>query len=258
MAHTPSAPAHPVSGTKPASQPPSETDLDEVNRRAAAAEIAYFRAIPWCAALLSPPNQQQQQQHQPRQQPVIVVDQSRSRRLKPDHQDTLISRTLNSPDAIPAYVTFYTPPPTPTASGSPADPRPPPPALVREVHALVALGHMVNGFDGVCHGGLVATLLDEVMGQVFAANRERGALPRLGPGPAAGAPAMTAYLHTTYLRPVRTGRAGGPAAVVLVTARLVRRDGRKFWMEGEVRGEEEGRVLLARAEALFVMLREKL
>lgn len=243
MAHTP-APAHPISGTKPDSQPPSETDLDEVNRRAAAAEIAYFRAIPWCAALLSPPNQQQQQQQQPQQQPVIVVDQSRSRRLKPDHQDTLISRTLNSPDAIPAYVTFYTPPP--------------PPALVREVHALVALGHMVNGFDGVCHGGLVATLLDEVMGQVFAANRERGALPRLGPGPAAGAPAMTAYLHTTYLRPVRTGRAGGPAAVVLVTARLVRRDGRKFWMEGEVRGEEEGRVLLARAEALFVMLREKL
>ncbi|AEO57116.1 hypothetical protein MYCTH_2302930 [Thermothelomyces thermophilus ATCC 42464] len=96
---------------------------------------------------------------------------------------------------------------------------------------------------------MVVTLLDEVMGQVFAANRMHGRLP-------ADAPAtMTGYLNTRFERPVRTGRGADPA-VVLVSARLRRRERRKFWLDADVSGP--GGEVMARAEALFIMLRSKL
>lgn len=118
---------------------------------------------------------------------------------------------------------------------------------------------MLNGWEGVCHGGMVVTLLDEVMGQVFAANRRHGLLPRDAPA------TMTAYLNTRFERPVRTGGIHGGdgsggvnanPAVVLVSARLRRRDRRKFWLDGDVSGPN-GEVF-ARAEGLFIMLRSKL
>ncbi|KAJ4302430.1 hypothetical protein N0V88_002574 [Collariella sp. IMI 366227] len=64
--------------------------LIHANAAHAAAQIAYFRAIPWCAAHLSSPN--------------LTIDQSVARALKPNALDTLISRTLNTAAAIPAYV----------------------------------------------------------------------------------------------------------------------------------------------------------
>ncbi|KAL2021846.1 hypothetical protein VTK56DRAFT_6620 [Thermocarpiscus australiensis] len=204
--------------------PKAEMDLQQANEKAAAAQIAYFRAIPWCAALLS-------------SSPPLIIDQATSRRLRPTEEDALLSQTLNTPAAIPAYIIFYRPP---------ADPA----SLVREVGALVALGPMVNGWEGVCHGGVVVTLLDEAMGQVFAVNAARGVMKDI--------PVMTGQLSTRFVRPVRTGRAGEGARVVLVTARLVREEGRKYWVEGEVRGEEGGREVLARAEGVFIMLRERL
>jgi acyl-coenzyme A thioesterase PaaI-like protein len=106
---------------------------------------------------------------------------------------------------------------------------------------------MLNGWEGICHGGMVVTMLDEVMGQVFAANKTHGLMVEV--------PVMTGYLNTRFERPVRTGTVEEPA-VVLVTGRLVRQEGRKYWMEGDVQGE--GGVVLARGEALFVMLRGKL
>lgn len=237
-----------------------KTELRLANERAAAAQIAYFRTIPWCASYLD--------------SPTLVINQSVSRALKPAHSnlDSLISRTLNRPDAIPAYITFYSPPSSSSSSPSPPNSRSgnqdgSTPDLVTEVSALVALGPMINGWDGICHGGIVATLLDEVMGQVFAVNKQHGALNRK-------VPAMTGYLNTRYERPVRTGgkEKGGEgrekgvgegkgANVVLVRARLVKREGRKFWLEAEVVGPGKGgkgEVVLARGEALFIMLKKEM
>ncbi|KAK4151166.1 acyl-coenzyme A thioesterase THEM4 [Chaetomidium leptoderma] len=198
--------------------------LQQANAAATAAQIAYFRAIPWCAAHLS-------------SLPDLVIDQAVSRRLSHSARDTLLSRTLNRPDAIPAYITFY----SPSSSISP-------PSLIREVKSFLALGPMLNGWEGICHGGMVVTLLDEVMGQVFAVNKTLGRME--------GNPVMTGYLNTRFEKPVRTGGAAEKASVVMVTGRLVRQEGRKYWMEGDVQGE--GGVVLARAESLFVMLRGKL
>ncbi|KAL2145822.1 hypothetical protein VTI28DRAFT_6119 [Corynascus sepedonium] len=224
----------------------------------AAQQIDFFRAIPWCAAHLSSPS--------------LVINESVSHRSKRTDLDRLISRTLNRPDGIPAYIIFYdAPSPTsPTSAASTPSrstsaqnnpstaaneqPRP----FINQVSALVALGPALNGWEGICHGGMVVTLLDEVMGQLLAANRSEGLLPDV--------PGMTAYLNTRFERPVRTDTAlsssGGQqkndsaTTVVLVEARLRRHEGRKYWLEADVRGSE-GEVL-ARAEALFVMLKAKL
>ncbi|KAK4138967.1 hypothetical protein BT67DRAFT_364516, partial [Trichocladium antarcticum] len=220
-------------------------------------QIAYFRAIPWCAAHLTA-------------SPNLIIAQSVSRELKPpsSNLDALFSRTLNTPDAIPAYITLHLPPPSESqpssssssssnAAGGSTGSTPTLPALVTEVKSLVALGPMVNGWDGICHGGMVVTLLDEVMGQFFSINRDRGALGPAGMG--GGVPVMTGYLNTRFEKPVLTGGGGGGGGgdgVVMVVARLVRREGRKFFLEGEVSGE--GGVVMARAESLFVMAREKL
>jgi hypothetical protein len=95
---------------------------------------------------------------------------------------------------------------------------------------------------------MVVTLLDEVMGQVFAANKMQGLM--------GDTPVMTGYLNTRFEKPVKTGGSGEDAAVVMVTGRMVRNEGRKYWMEADVTGE--GGFVLARAEALFVQLRGKL
>lgn len=205
---------------------------------AAAAQIAYFRAIPWCATLLS--------------QPGLVIDQSVSRRPRrmPSEHNTLFSHTLNTPGSIPAYVAFYLPlsPSRTTEALESGDAAAAGSEMIREVGALLALGPMINGHAGVCHGGLVVALLDEIMGQVLDANRTEGLFSPL--------PIMTGYLNTRFEKPVLTGSVERPN-VVLATGRLVKMEGRKFFMEGEIRGGE-GEVVCTRADALFIMLKEKL
>lgn len=93
------------------------------------------------------------------------------------------------------------------------------------------------------------TLLDEVMGQIFAVNKDSGAM-------GSKMPLLTGYLNTAFKRPVRTGTKEKPA-IVLVVARMTKIEGRKHFCEGVVYGDEEGRNELARAEALFVQLREQ-
>ncbi|KAK3365626.1 HotDog domain-containing protein [Lasiosphaeria ovina] len=210
----------------------------EAAAAAAAAELAHFDAIPWV---------RKQIDDAVARDSSVVVEQSYSRVLKPRGEDALVSRTLNRPDAIAGFITLYTPPPSPspspTTTASTSTPQPPPPPLVREITAYLTLGPSVNGWAGICHGGIVMTVLDEVMGQLPAVNKLRGAMvPAL--------PLMTAYLNTRFLAPLRTG------TTVVATARLIRVDGRKHFMEARI-CDERGEVL-AEADALFVVLRARL
>ncbi|KAK3358846.1 HotDog domain-containing protein [Lasiosphaeria hispida] len=179
-------------------------------------DVLHFKSIPWCAAHLT-------------SSPAVVAARSFSRRPKPNYTDALIAQTLNAPDAIPYYATFYT---------APADPR----ALVTEVGAFLTLGPLVNGWRGVCHGGIVMTILDEVMGQLATVNKEREVMDDI--------PLMTAYLNTKFIKPVKTG------TTIYVAAKFVKQEERKYWSEAEVQ-DENGNVL-AKGEALFIMLRAKL
>ncbi|KAJ9137544.1 hypothetical protein NKR23_g9098 [Pleurostoma richardsiae] len=182
----------------------------------AAAGIRHFMSIPWCAELLSKPN--------------LVVSEAYSRRTKPGTGDSLISRTLKTSDTISSFITFHNAPDSPTE-------------LITEVRALLTLGSLINGFPDVCHGGIVMTIMDEVISLLVPANQGRGNLAK-------GAVMMTAYLNSTFVQPVRT------PGTILVTARLTRVEGRKYFMDAKV--EDSEGMLLTKSEALFVVLKEKL
>ncbi len=88
-----------------------------------------------------------------------------------------------------------------------------------------------GGAPGLVHGGLVATLLDEVLGHV--------AIRR-------GTPVATAMLDVRYVAPT-------PLDVPLrCEAWLVRQTGRRWFVAGEIRAEG---VVTARAEGVFVDVR---
>ncbi|KAM7187370.1 putative thioesterase [Rhypophila sp. PSN 637] len=185
------------------------------NQAAIDAEIAQFRAIPWCAKILSDSS--------------LVIDQSFSRFEKPKFEDALLSHTLNTPETIPGFITFYT---------EPKDPK----AMVTELNAFISLGNLIDGWGGICHGGIIMTMLDEVMGQLPAVNKLRGVMNDIQ--------LMTAYLNTTFLKPVKT------PTTVMVTSRLVKQEGRKYFIDGVIRDEHGTE--MAKGKALFVMLKSRL
>lgn len=90
-----------------------------------------------------------------------------------------------------------------------------------------------QGFYGVVHGGIIATLLDEAMARYLWA---------------LGIPAVTAELKVSLHHPTRTGR---PLTVV---GRVVRDRGRLILCEAFVRSADG--VVLASAEGKFIRLKE--
>lgn len=175
--------------------------------------LSHFLAIPWCAERLQDAGTE------------VILPPGRTR----DDNDARIveeelwATTLNTPETFPAFVAFYRRPPSPAA-------------LVDRVEALAAAGRGLAGFSGMMHGGIVATLLDGIAGLVPGVNQQRGAL--------AGTRFVTGYLNTTYSRPVPV------PGVVLLTASLVRREGRKLFVEATV--QDDKGVVLSKADVLFI------
>ncbi len=97
--------------------------------------------------------------------------------------------------------------------------------------ATVVLDERYQGAPGYVHGGIIATLLDEAMSKL---NRPLGVL------------AMTRQMDVSYLRPV-------PIRTELqITARFIRRDGRKLFHEAELLGRD-GEVL-SRCAGLWIVI----
>lgn len=101
----------------------------------------------------------------------------------------------------------------------------------RRIRGRFQLGAEYQGATGFVHGGIIATLLDEVMSK---ANRFRQAR------------AVTAELSVEYLKPVRTG------VDLIVDGWETEANGRNLFLQGEIR-DGEG-VLLARGKGRFVDL----
>ncbi|KAK1969447.1 thioesterase superfamily protein [Colletotrichum sublineola] len=192
-------------------------------------DVQHFVGIPWCATLLD--------------EPGTICDTAPSRFPKASTEDQLFSTTLRTEETIAAFVMFYKRPSSSTIKTAPtvvADDEGV--SLIRELKALLTLGAGVNGYSNVSHGGIVATVLDETMGSIFLINKTEGLMPSES--------YMTAYLNVTYVRPVKTPQ------TVLCVAEVVRIQGRKWWIRGRI--EDGERRVLARAESLFVRLKEKL
>jgi uncharacterized protein (TIGR00369 family) len=94
-----------------------------------------------------------------------------------------------------------------------------------------SLGEEYQGATGFVHGGIIATVLDEVMSKVSRFFDVR---------------AVTAELTVEYLKPVRVGQE------LLVEGFNARRDGRQLYHEGEIR--DAAGTLLARGRGRFVVV----
>jgi acyl-coenzyme A thioesterase PaaI-like protein len=94
----------------------------------------------------------------------------------------------------------------------------------------VTLGKAFEGAPGRAHGGVIAALLDEVMGLMNVIH---------------GAMAFTAQLDITYVAPTPVGEP------IIARAWLARRDNRKQFVEATLHADD---VLVASAKALFITL----
>jgi acyl-coenzyme A thioesterase PaaI-like protein len=177
---------------------------------------AHFKSIPWCSQIL--------------QDAGFIITPTFSRQPKPDTEDSLIAETLQSNNTIKACLSVYKRP----APGV---------SWIEEVRTLVTLGTGMNGAALVLHGGIVATLMDDVAGTLLTVNKydkpnQSGkALPL-------SANTVTAYLNVQYLKPVKTPQ------TVLIVARCLEAKGRKFFMEAEVK-DGDGNVL-AKGDSLWI------
>lgn len=88
------------------------------------------------------------------------------------------------------------------------------------------------GVDGVLHGGIQSTVLDEVMGV---------AAQLALPDGAGSAPCVTAELSIRFLRPVRMD------GDVVARARVVRVDGADFYVHAEIVGPDGSELTTARS-----------
>jgi uncharacterized protein (TIGR00369 family) len=93
------------------------------------------------------------------------------------------------------------------------------------------LGPEYQGATGFIHGGIIATVLDEVMSKVSRFSDVR---------------AVTAELAVEYLKPVRVGQE------LTVEGFNARREGRQLYHEGEIR--DAAGTLLARGRGRFVVV----
>jgi len=94
--------------------------------------------------------------------------------------------------------------------------------------------YRVEGYTGMVHGGIITTVLDEVM--AWSLYRH-------------GIWAVTGALTTRYRKPIRIGQR------TLATGTIVRDRGRALGLRGEIRNREDLRVL-AEATATFVRVPE--
>lgn len=189
-------------------------------RNRESASTAYFMSIPWCAARLTSTTE-------PITYWTLPWERGTSR-----SGDKFFTTTLNTSVTIPHHIWFH--PAVDSAS--------PPDSLVPELLALLHIEADIGGFPGYAHGGFVCTLIDEITGLLCGLNRARGALDRR--------PAMTGYLNTRFLKPVKA------PGVVLARAKITRNEGRKTWVKGWL--EDESGEMLAMAEAVFVSLKGRL
>ncbi|MCO5576847.1 hypothetical protein L7F22_030667 [Adiantum nelumboides] len=100
-----------------------------------------------------------------------------------------------------------------------------------DAFAFVHLGRNLCGHDGIVHGGLLATVLDETLARTSFFH-----LPhQIG---------VTAHLEIDYKKPVKAD------SVVVVETKLIEHEGRKAWVEATMT-DLRGRILV-QSKALFV------
>lgn len=110
-------------------------------------------------------------------------------------------------------------------------------APAHEGHMLLDLGYGIEGQKNIAHGGFNAAVLDQLTGALVG-----------NVGLDGGKGMFTAYLNVSYRSPVFV------PSVVIATARVDRKEGRKIWVQGQI--EDLNGNICTTAEVLFLIKRE--
>jgi thioesterase superfamily protein 4 len=174
-----------------------------------------FNDIPWCAELIKDPS--------------FEYSPTYSRQPKDSGEDSFFAETLRTDRTIRRCLSVNSLP----------NPNLNPP--IREVRTFLELGSGLNGYPNVCHGGFVATMLDEVMGVLLTVNQQWMKQHR---GAGEYITQMTVSLNIKYRRPVKT------PGIILAVAKVIKTEPRKWWIRATI--EDSRRTELAIGEALFI------
>ncbi|KAL4946001.1 hypothetical protein BDV06DRAFT_183380 [Aspergillus oleicola] len=202
--------------------------------------------------------------------------------IPPIFLSTSLTKTLLSPTNGPPYKVHQTaatsskiPNPffnitarTPSPPSFPSDPQSTtttkPPAILNTLflsrpsptvqgHLLIHCGPGITGQNAIAHGGFLATVLDEVCGNLISAEGVDGGLGM-----------FTVRLDVRYVRPVfvddfdvsggegggQGGKGKGEASVIVASAQIERVEGRKVFVSACVK-DSDGEVC-TRGDAVFV------
>ncbi|KAG5944729.1 hypothetical protein E4U59_006910 [Claviceps monticola] len=196
-----------------------------------ASALNHFTSIPWCAALLSPSSKCSSSDSPG---PIITFIPQCFNPLSP-HHDQFVGATLAShPRGLNHMLSFF-------RASHLHDPTQP----IQRVDTLFSLWDGLSGYEGLLHGGMTATMMDEAMGTVNEINTALGK-----EGLVYQRSSVTAEIEIQFLRPVRV------PGVVCVVAWWEGGEGRKTRMRCEVR-DGQGEVLV-RGRSTWVAMRENL
>ncbi|PTB66796.1 hypothetical protein BBK36DRAFT_1088900, partial [Trichoderma citrinoviride] len=185
--------------------------------------VSHFLSIPWCACLIQTPNT------------VPFIPQCFNPK-SPAH-DQLVGATLAGPRGLQHMLCFFHT--EDEAHLQDAD-RP-----IMHVSSLFALGEGLSGYEGVLHGGMIMTMVDEAMGVLHEINSALGKT-----GEVFGTASVTAGLEIKFLKP-------GPInQTVLVNAWVDSVEGRKTRIKCEVR--DGNGIELAQCASTWVSVRARM
>ncbi len=170
-----------------------------------------------------------------------------SRYLKSSGEDAFFALTINTPTTIPFCLSFrrtdlellqagsrsqVTTALSNTATNSDV------PAVFDCVWLLHLAEPGINGHPKTAHGGVLASILDELTGMCAISHQ-----------PDQSIPLYTATLQTTYKAPVPV-----PSNVVC-TSWITRKEGRKYWVRAQILNEDE--LVMTEGEALLIESKTK-
>lgn len=201
-------------------------------------ELDHLLTVPWCAALLADTSLT----------PIFNA----GRVAKPSTQDALLGQVLNTEETIRASTSFskaHSPTNTeiprhakePTRGAISVEPaidtnsRPP---SSQSVYTISSLGPLLASHPNLIHGGMISLLLDEITGLAVGYHI---------PNAAEAARTYTAYLHTTYKKPLSLPN------FTLSRATVYRTEGRKIFVKGTI--EDGTGEVYASGDALFITMR---
>ncbi|KAL0938343.1 thioesterase family protein [Colletotrichum truncatum] len=176
--------------------------------------VSELTALPWCHTLLSAPNT------------ITFIPPARDPENANPH-DRFFGRTINSSSGIPACICFYK-----EAPGR---------SVINEVSVLFALSQGVDGYPHIAHGGLVAVLIDEVLGILIQRNMNTDR-----DSPVFSMNTVTASMNIKYLKPVAT------PDVVLGVGRIKEIKGKRLLLSAVIK--DASGTELATCESLWIAI----